>query len=502
MESKENHQEKLDRKTIEHIGICAFLAVFWVVFLWNFWDKGPFALGINAFVFLAILLSFFIWLLYEKKRYVKKDLLWILPFVLMIMGFLFYDNPFVKMVTILVFLVSFTFFYNYGMCDDKEKRKWDRYFIVNVIIKRVFKIIGNIGKSSTLYLETIIPTNNKHKKVIVKVLLGICLFLIVASTIFIPLLSSADGEFAAITQGFYTWIQNMISVTIMYKIIAAIILAVVLLATVLTWGSIFEYQEKEESSKKVDDVVAGIVLGGILVLYLLFLWVQAKYLWVSALPFDFNETENLVKSGFWQLFVLTLLNILIFFSIYKKTKGIVQLVLKLFTVASLFLLISAAYRMALYVIYYGFSYEKFFASYTVLYCAILLVWLLSRLFINKKADIIKFVAVLFIWMFGVMPVFPVEQFILRSNVALSHRENSRIRLFELTMLSPDVLLLVKNYQRQGVLEEKIGYLEREGVVKSEEEFSWSPWIERQEKIVSEKKWYELNLMNIKYRYFQ
>jgi len=114
MESKENHQEKLDRKIIRHIVVCAFLAVFWVVFLWNFWDKGPFALGINVFVFLAILLGFFIWILREKKRYVKKDLLWILPFILMGIGFLIYDNPFIKMVTILVFSISFTFFCSRG----------------------------------------------------------------------------------------------------------------------------------------------------------------------------------------------------------------------------------------------------------------------------------------------------------------------------------------------------------------------------------------------------
>jgi hypothetical protein len=229
--------------------------------------------------------------------------------------------------------------------------------------------------------------------------------------------------------------------------------------------------------------------------------VQINRLWVGDLPFDFKETENLVKSGFWQLILLSIINILIYFSTYKRTIAIVQKILAAFTVASLFLLISAGYRMGLYVTYYGFSYEKFFASYTVIYCSILLIWLVSRLFAEKRANILKFVLFLFLWMYAIATVSPVEQFILRTNVALkSNIEESRIRLFELTMLSPDVLSLVKEYEQQGLLKENAGYLAREKEVKSEKQFDWEPWIERQEKTISDKVWYEKNLMNVVYVY--
>ena len=151
--------------------------------------------------------------------------------------------------------------------------------------------------------------------------------------------------------------------------------------------------------------------------------------------------------------------------------------------------------MGLYVISYGLSYEKFFASYTVIYSAVLFVWLISRLFMKNRANVFKFLIVLFLWMFSIITVFPVEQFIMRTNVALSKLENSRIRLFELTMLSPDVLSLVKRYENEGALKEKLYYLEREGKEKSEEDFDWAPWIEKQEKRIADKKWYEKNIMN-------
>jgi len=160
------------------------------------------------------------------------------------------------------------------------------------------------------------------------------------------------------------------------------------------------------------------------------------------------------------------------------------------------LLASAGYRMGLYVTYYGFSYEKFFASYTVIYCAILFIWLIIKLFAKQRANILKFLIVLFLWMYSIVAIFPVEQFILRANIALSNIKESRIRLFEMTMLSPDVLSTVKKYQQQGLLKEKTGYLSREKENKQDEDFDWQPWIERQEKIISDKIWYEKNLINI------
>jgi len=221
--------------------------------------------------------------------------------------------------------------------------------------------------------------------------------------------------------------------------------------------------------------------------------VQVGRLWVGSLPFEFKDTEYFVKSGFWQLFFLSIINIVIYFFTYRKTILIVQRILTVFTLISLLLLISAVQRMQLYVTYYGFSYEKLFALYTVIYCVILFIWLITRLFIKSRSNIFKFLVMLFICMYGLITILPVEQFILRANLKLSELKESRIRLYELTMLSPDVLPLIKKYKKEGKLKERIDYF-RPGV----EEFDWTPWINEKEKIVSDKKWYERNLLNYFY----
>src|SRR3989344_7554171 len=97
-----NSTEKLPKDTIIKLAVCVGLAAFWVIFLWNFWDKWIYALGINAFVFGSLFFGFFVWVLFKKGGYLKEDLVWIVPLSLIIISFLLYDNPFVKVVTLFV----------------------------------------------------------------------------------------------------------------------------------------------------------------------------------------------------------------------------------------------------------------------------------------------------------------------------------------------------------------------------------------------------------------
>lgn len=483
-----------DRGLTAKLIFCAGLALFWVVFLWHFWERGIFALGINAAAFLGLLLWLFVWVLWEKGYYTKSDLTWIVPIALIAASYALYDNPFLKITNFLVLPIGLAVFYNQAYLRDKMTTLWDRAFMTR-IIGRLFSFFATLPAACIGYLHLIIPAGTTKNQVIIRIVIGVVLFLIVALTVVVPLLSSADAVFAAKVQYLYEQLQKIISLPFIYKLLVFIVLSILCSSVLLAWGREFAYTEKDTQTT-LDPIVTGIVLSGILGIYVLFLWVQVSRLWVGALPFDFKETESIVKSGFWQLLFLSVLNIVIYFFTYRKTNLLVQRVLAVFTITSLFLLASAGYRMGLYATYYGLSYEKFFASYTVLYCAILFVWLIWRLFARERSNIVKFVVLLFLWMYAAITVFPVEQSIIRANIALSHLEGSRIRLFEMTMLSPDVLGLVKEYRQQDRLKEKVGYLARERIDNSEKlEFDWGPWIERQEARVSSKAWYERNLIN-------
>ena len=452
---------------------CAGLAFFCVVFLWGFFDRGPYALGLNAFTFLSLFFGLFLWILHKNGKYTSSDLVWIIPIILIITGFLLYDNPFIKIVSIPILPTLFVLFYSQALLSGKQKTYWGFMFFIQ-ILTRALSLAGQLGESIKVYT---------NKQLIIRVVIGVVIFLVAALLVFLPLLSSADVVFSKKAKVITDWLQSIFSTPFIYKTGVFALLSVLFYSIFIAWTKPFGFTEKETENKQTDSVIVGIVLGGTLLVYLLFLWVQVNRFWVGVLPFDFKETEQLVKSGFWQLLALSVINIFIYFFTYRKTVPFVQKLLGMFTITSLFLLVSAGHRMGLYVVYYGFSYEKFFASYTVLYCAILFLWLIAQLFHHERSNVVKFLVILFLWMFALVSIFPVEQFIFRANLALSKEEGSRIVLSELKMLSPDVLTLVKKHRNQALVKE---------------EYDWGPWIENQEKILSEKEWYERNMMNIAY----
>ena len=200
IESSENFNKELVLKLI----LSVVPAVFWVIFLWNFCNKGIYALGFNATIFLFLFLGLFIWVLYKKDNYTTHDLIWIVPMILISLSYSFYDNPFFKITSLLVLPIVFAIFYNQAFLLDKKNKLWDFEFVIK-IIGRFFSFLMRLGQTATLYLNLIIPAGKTKQHIIIRVIGGVILFLIIALTVFIPLLSSADAVFADKVRFIYDW---------------------------------------------------------------------------------------------------------------------------------------------------------------------------------------------------------------------------------------------------------------------------------------------------------
>ncbi|MFH0856833.1 MAG: DUF4173 domain-containing protein [bacterium] len=477
MNPEKNIKDKLNLPMLFSSGI----SLFFVIFLWGFGENDIFALGFNLAVFLLFLL---IYLGFNNEKFLnKKNLLWSIPIIFISISFAVFENPFIKAVNILVWPIMVLIFYNYSQLEDSKNKFLNLDFFVS-LIKRIFQFLGKVGTAIETYTHILTDSENKKRALIKRIIAGIILFLLIAFIVIIPLLSSADKIFAQKIDFIYVWVKNLVSMTFLAKAVVFSILSIFFLALGMAWQKVFTYNE-QISESKTDPIIAGIVIGGVLMLYILFLAIQFRYLWIKELPIDFRAVEDLVKSGFWQLLVLSIINIGIFFAAFRKTNSFVQKILSVFTAASFLLLLSAAYRMGMYVLYYGFSYEKFYASYAVIFCAILFIWLFIKLFSSKRADILKFIVFLFLWMYGIIALFPLEQFVARTNAALSKRPDSRINLYELSMLSPDVMGYVKAHKDTDLAYDW-----------EKEEIDWDLWIKEREDMIKRKKWYEKNLSNL------
>ena len=229
-----------------------------------------------------------------------------------------------------------------------------------------------------------------------------------------------------------------------------------------------------DEKKPIDTIVASIVLGGIILVYAIFIALQVERLLVDALPLTFADTELLVKSGFWQLLALTSVNIALTV-VFLRGDTFVRVLLGAFLGASVLLLVSAAHRMFLYIFFYGLSHEKFFAGYTVIYCAIVFGYL-SLLTIQRYADnTIRFFGALFLWMYAFATALPVESIIVHTNLQLVKRADSRLALWDLSMMSGDVLYAIRP--------------EMEAFADSQ----WASWRLDRRKELERKRWFEQNL---------
>lgn len=451
------------------------LSLYWIVTMWGIFTKDINALGWNLTVFVLALLVLYT---YASRSELprRREYVWLIPLLLLALSYSLYENPYVKVVNMLVLPLLFVSYFIITSTKHHERVVWNSSWIRRML-ERAFGVVRQIEPSISAMLHALIPGGKQQSDLVKRIVIGLGILIFVSLVLFIPLLSSADTAFAEMVQNVQKFVVDLIELETLLKIVVFLILTVVTLAGLLHWTKEEEFSVQKEA-KHMDAVISGIVLSGILILYVLFLFTQLKTLWVYELPIEFLSTERIVKSGFWQLFFLSGVNVLLYVLYYRRTSTFVQNILMVFMLASLLLLLSAGKRMGMYVFYYGFSYEKFFATYTVLFSIALFLRLIVALFQKEKTDIVRYLVVAFIWMYAVVAVLPVEQMIFRANRALALRPDSRINMDELQMLSGDVLSLG---QEQSLLHP---------------DSAWPSWVTRIQNTTNRKHFYEKTLTDL------
>lgn len=457
------------------------------------WGLGPTELGLGAAVYLMSVFGLFLWVMHRRGHSLEGNAYWIVPALLLIASYLLYTNPFIKIINYLVLPASLAVFYGLGHLPEGSGYRWGAKFF-GASVARFFSPLTKLDAAGRTFVQLKETTPSQHG-IAKRVVIGCVVMLAVLFIVVLPLLSAADPAFAKIVDNFLIKFRDLLEPITVVKILAAALLSLATVAALLAWGRAPSVPSDEGEKKPVDSIVTGIVLGGVLAFYLLFIGLQAKKLVVGQLPFEFSDAVYMVKSGFWQLIILSALNIAVFTIAYRRTVPAVQHLLTAFTLASLLLLASAAHRMGLYVTYYGFSYEKFYACLAVLFCAAVFGYLTWRLFRRERTDVMRFAAVLFIWMYAVAAVFPVEQFVWRANVALTRLPGSHIRLYELTMLSSDVLGAVQARLADGTLLANERATNKNIGKQSDTEvlYGWENWTTRRENEVLTKKWHQMTV---------
>lgn len=493
-------RKNLVRRTV---ALALGIGIFFTVFLWNFWTSGVNSVGINFMVFASLVILFYV--LTQQKRLSRKSISWLLPTMVIIISLGIYSTPFTGIISLLLLPIIFFVFTSHESHKNLRQIIWSKLapFTLGGLFITLLSSIFRAPEELNIKDPASISKRKIDSAMLTQIAMGVIILFAVSVIVVIPLLSSADAVFAGIFKNFITQIKEFLSnlKSLPLRLLVAVLVASILLGFAHYWNRLIKPLFKNIAPRKQQDnsIILGILLSGVLMLYFLFIGIQIHTLFTDQLPIDFSKTENLVKSGFWQLFALTILNILFYVGAFRKSTVLVQRILTVFTLASLLLIASAAQRMFLYVTVYGLSYEKFFAFYTVIFCSTVFIWFLFLFTYpqHKPVRIVKTLSFLALWMYAFTTIIPLEQFIFNTNLRLTQQQNSRININELRMLGFDALPLVETNFDVLIREARKDYLatknldhmstlERENYtddIKNKEanrdvNNSWQRWIER------------------------
>lgn len=462
-----------NKKTLVAIGL-GFFAVF---SQWSVWELGVFALGANSF-----LIGTGFWLVLLKLRNHKiteTDLLWFVPLWLMLLSLVLYENPWLKTITLLILPILTGFILAFRQSKACDGLFWSRSLLF-CWWKKTHQPLRFLDQARKEIVTPItVSSQVADRQVYRRIFRGLVVLIPLASIVLI-LLSSADSNFMQFVDDVLLSIWQLINLTILLKLVCALLASIVVLATFYAWTEDTRIEELSSAERVKDDIVVGIVVAGILIIYLVFLYFQAEYLWLKNLPIDFAQTEKIVKSGFWQLFGLSILNTVVFVVVYKNTNQLTQIILRVFILASGLIMLSGCWRMGLYVYWYGLSHEKFFASYTAIYALFMFGFLSFAGFCIDRKDIFKFIALSSLWFYATATITPIEKIIFKTNISLSSRTDTRVNLYHLSVLSIDVKQQVEQSIASGALDRH----------------DWSFWLSHVEYRECSSRWYALNLSRV------
>lgn len=201
---------------IHYVFLAAWVALFWVIFCWGFWDKGLYALGINQTLFGGLLLAFLIACLPRRFSF-DQDIYWFAPLCLIFLGFSFFENPYLKLINIFVlpFLIAGAFCF--AALEKRQEKKWDFEFVSH-IAGRMFAPFTCLPRAHK-DIEAQCTFEQGTTKTALRILIGCAVFLGVAFAIIVPLLSSADPVFAEYISVFWDWFLDVFSSRLAWQVL-------------------------------------------------------------------------------------------------------------------------------------------------------------------------------------------------------------------------------------------------------------------------------------------
>ena len=323
------------------VGVAAWYAVF-------FWYVGPQKLGHSRLLFVSIVLLSLTFVLFSNGWF----RFWNMGFLLVLL-------------TVHAFQISGAGRKPWSV----PSMLWERF---RLLMDGLFGRLGAIGATIKSFTG---PAARRGLTVGIGVLVTVPILLIAA-----VLLAQADMLFDRLTANFLSAIWEHLDAAVV-RVLLGLLCAPFLFSLLYALGRPKPLAEgKPAAIPKLDGAVAMMALGGLDGLYLFFVVVQARALfggeaYLAEMGISY---AGYARSGFFQLVFVALLNLGVVLALLQLTGRagrswrVVQFLSTLLVVLSGVILLSAAWRMTLYVLAYGLSFKRALTYWGMVMIALLL----------------------------------------------------------------------------------------------------------------------------------
>jgi hypothetical protein len=272
-----------------------------------------------------------------------------------------------------------------------EDHRWDFTKHFSRMIGLVFQSIASIAfpfADSVVFLKhTKLLKNDRARNIFIGIIISLPILWIV-----LALLSGADLLFGEMTRDIFSFLFSSDILAVGFMVLFGFLSCYLILCGAATKAGIDEIKIRT----KADTTIAVTVMSTLCLVYVLFCGIQIIYLFANGLfvlPEGFTFAEY-ARRGFFELLAVTIINIILMLlcSAFFKESKLLRLILTVMTICTYIMIISATYRMLLYISVYHLTFLRLFVLLSLLIDTLVLAGVIAAEY-NKKFPLFRYCVV-------------------------------------------------------------------------------------------------------------
>ncbi len=371
--------------------------------------------GLNVILFNVVLLGLLIFSLYKNKKIKNKyGLLFSIPIIITSLNYLLYSNYFglfnIIMIPILFcLLLIFTIYPSYKFIDILSKGVY--------LLFMPFGYIGNLYRVVSMNLEKYFKLDKKKRRTIIS-------YLIIIPIIFIVLflLITADSEFRNMFTGIYNIFKNVSLFGIIGRVILFFIVFTYLGCFINYYLFGFKDDKDNDIKFKVDSNTMKRLLIILNVIYIIFDIIQVRSLLLHHVGDGIVYSEY-ARSGFFQLMVISLINIsILLITKHCKEEKIHRHMSLVMVLLTFVIILSSIYRMYMYDVAYGYTFLRLMVYVTLITELLLLIPTIIYIY-KDKFKVLKYYLIIMVSVYSLINLVSIDKVIAFNNINRYYRSD-------------------------------------------------------------------------------